>query len=47
MINGVVITPLRQISDERGAVMHMLRRDWPVFSDFVSSKVGISITGWF
>tara|TARA_B100002052_G_C15802165_1_gene561653 strand:+ start:590 stop:1039 length:450 start_codon:yes stop_codon:yes gene_type:complete len=34
MINGVVITPLRQISDERGAVMHMLRRDWPVFSDF-------------
>ncbi len=34
MINGVVITPLRQIPDERGVVMHMLRRDWPVFSDF-------------
>jgi dTDP-4-dehydrorhamnose 3,5-epimerase len=34
MIDGVVITPLRQIPDERGTVMHMLRRDWPVFSDF-------------
>ena len=34
MIDGVVITPLRQMPDERGAVMHMLRRDWPVFSNF-------------
>ena len=25
MINGVKITPLKQIFDERGKVMHMLR----------------------
>ncbi len=34
MIDGVAITPLKQISDERGKVMHMLRRDWPVFEAF-------------
>jgi len=34
VIDGVVITPLRQIFDERGKVMHMLREDSPVFSSF-------------
>ena len=34
MIDGVVITPLRQIFDERGKVMHMLREDSPVFQRF-------------
>lgn len=34
MIEGVIITPLRQIFDERGKVMHMLREDSPVFSQF-------------
>ena len=34
MIDGVVITPLRQIFDERGKVMHMLREDSPIFSRF-------------
>ncbi len=34
MIEGVVITPLRQIFDERGKVMHMLRKDSAVFSEF-------------
>jgi dTDP-4-dehydrorhamnose 3,5-epimerase len=34
MIEGVVITPLRQIFDERGKVMHMLREDSPVFNRF-------------
>ena len=34
MISGVVLTPLRQIFDERGKVMHMLREDSPVFSRF-------------
>lgn len=34
MIQGVVITPLKQIPDERGKVMHMLRSDAPVFSSF-------------
>lgn len=34
MIDGVIITPLRQIFDERGKVMHMLREDSPVFTRF-------------
>jgi dTDP-4-dehydrorhamnose 3,5-epimerase len=34
MIEGVTITPLRQIIDERGSVMHMLRSDSPVFAEF-------------
>ena len=34
MIDGVVVTPLRQIFDERGKVMHMLREDSPVFTRF-------------
>lgn len=34
MIEGVVVTPLQQIFDERGKVMHMLREDSPVFSRF-------------
>ena len=34
MIAGVTITPLRQIFDERGKVMHMLREDSPAFTRF-------------
>lgn len=34
VIEGVVITPLRQIADERGKIMHMLRRDDPDFEQF-------------
>ena len=34
MINGVKITPLKQIFDERGKVMHMLREDSPPFTRF-------------
>jgi dTDP-4-dehydrorhamnose 3,5-epimerase len=34
MIEGVTLTPLRQILDERGKVMHMLREDSDVFSKF-------------
>ncbi|MDZ4812143.1 MAG: dTDP-4-dehydrorhamnose 3,5-epimerase family protein [Pseudomonadota bacterium] len=34
MIDGVVVTPLRQIPDERGKVMHMLRSDAPHFDRF-------------
>lgn len=34
MIEGVIVTPLRQIFDERGKVMHMLREDSPIFSRF-------------
>ena len=34
MIKGVMITPLKQIIDERGKVMHMLRCDEEVFQKF-------------
>ena len=34
MIDGVKITPLRQIFDERGKVMHMLRCDSHIFDEF-------------
>ena len=34
MIEGVIITPLKQIFDERGKVMHMLREDSPCFDRF-------------
>lgn len=34
MIDGVIITPLRQIIDGRGKIMHMLREDSPVFQGF-------------
>ena len=33
-IDGVTILSLKQIEDERGAVLHMLRSDSPVFSKF-------------
>lgn len=34
MIEGVRVTPLRQIPDERGKIMHMLREDSPGFERF-------------
>jgi dTDP-4-dehydrorhamnose 3,5-epimerase len=34
MIEGLVVHELRQISDERGKVMHMLRADSPLFTRF-------------
>ncbi len=34
MIDGVVVKPLRRIPDERGFIMHMLRRDDPDFEQF-------------
>lgn len=34
VIQGVRVTPLRRISDERGRVMHMLRVDDPHFESF-------------
>ena len=34
MIEGVKVIPLRQIPDERGKIMHMLRADDPHFEKF-------------
>lgn len=50
MIEGVRITPLRQICDERGKVMHMLRADAPGFAGFgeiyFSTVFPGAIKGW-
>lgn len=42
MIDGVIVTPLRQIFDERGRVMHMLREDSPLFTRF--GEIYFSVT---
>ena len=34
MIEGVVITSLKKIKDERGTVMHMMRQDSSIFKNF-------------
>lgn len=50
MISGVVITPLKQIRDERGAVLHMLRSDAPHFAGFGEVYFSVvnpgQIKGW-
>ena len=50
MIYGVQIMPLRIIKDERGAVMHMLRADSPVFVSFgeiyFSTVNSCAVKGW-
>lgn len=34
MIDGVAVVPLKLFQDERGMVLHMLRKDHPLFEDF-------------
>ena len=34
MIHDIVIEPLKQMTDDRGKVMHMLRNDSPIFENF-------------
>jgi dTDP-4-dehydrorhamnose 3,5-epimerase len=50
VIEGVRITPLKQISDERGKVMHMLRADADGFGGFgeiyFSTVFPGAIKGW-
>lgn len=50
MIDGVRVTPLRQICDERGKVMHMLRADATDFAGFgeiyFSAVYPGAIKGW-
>jgi dTDP-4-dehydrorhamnose 3,5-epimerase len=42
MLHGVVVEPLHQIKDERGRVMHMLRRDSALFEQF--GEIYFSVT---
>lgn len=50
MIDGVIVTPLRQILDERGKVMHMMRTSDPHFKSFgeiyFSAVYPGAIKGW-
>ena len=50
MIEGIAIRPLKQISDERGKLMHMLKRDDPWFEKFgeiyFSAVYPGAIKGW-
>ncbi|MEJ0084657.1 MAG: dTDP-4-dehydrorhamnose 3,5-epimerase family protein [Pseudomonadota bacterium] len=49
-IQGVLVTPLRQIVDERGAVLHMLRADsegYAGFGECYFSQINVGIIkGW-
>jgi dTDP-4-dehydrorhamnose 3,5-epimerase len=50
VISGVQIVPLRVIADDRGEVLHMLRRDSPLFAGFgeiyfSSIRCGL-VKGW-
>jgi len=50
MIDGVEVIPLKQICDERGRVMHMMRCDSPYFEKFgeiyFSNVFPGAIKGW-
>lgn len=50
MIQGVFIQPLKQIPDERGKIMHMLRADDPNFERFGEIYFSVvypgAIKGW-
>ena len=50
MIDGVKIVPLKQMPDERGKVMHMLRRTDPHFLEFGEVYFSVvfpgAIKGW-
>jgi len=50
MIDGVLLTPLKKICDERGRVMHLLRSDWPIFKSFGETYFSVVnpgvVKGW-
>ena len=50
MIEGVIVTKLKKIPDERGAIFHMLRNDDPHFKKFGEIYFSIAypgiIKGW-
>jgi len=49
-MEGVVVTLLKQIEDERGKVMHFLRSDWDVYNGFGEVYFSViksgKIKGW-
>lgn len=45
IIEDVVLTPLKQIPDERGKIMHLMRNDDPYFEKFGEVYVSIAYPG--
>ena len=45
MIHGVELTPLKKICDERGRVLHLFRRDWPIFRGFGEAYFSVVLPG--
>lgn len=46
MIDGVTITPLRQLRDARGAIFHFFREDDPAFERFGEIYFSFVHPGW-
>lgn len=44
-IDGVAVLPLRQIADERGAVLHVMRNDSPLFTAFGEVYCSLTLPG--
>jgi len=44
-ISGVVVQPLREIVDERGAVLHVMRCDSPLFTRFGEVYCSLTLPG--
>lgn len=44
-IDGVILTPLRKICDERGKILHMLRSDSPIFKSFGEIYFSVAYPG--
>ena len=47
MIDGVIITKRKQIIDERGKIMHMLRNDEKIFKNFSPMQNEIEVESIF
>src|SRR5687768_14744844 len=45
VIEGVVVQPLKEIADERGAVLHVMRNDSPLFSSFGEVYCSLTLPG--
>ena len=44
-IEGVTLAPLKEIADERGAVLHIMRCDSPLFSQFGEAYCSLTLPG--
>lgn len=45
MIQGVSLTPLGKVCDERGRILHLLRKDWPIYKSFGEAYFSVVYPG--